>query len=77
MPDHDGCRDILRQALAMACAGAGIPGADLNISTAPPLVSAPPGQWQPMSCTCPHGTEFWIEPTGEQRAKWRAEGVTA
>ena len=75
MAEHSECRSVLRQSLARACGRAGIPGADLNISTAPPLVPAPPGQWQPMGYTCPHGTTYWIEPTGEQRAGWRAAGV--
>jgi hypothetical protein len=75
MADHDGCRDVLRRSLARACGRAGLPGIDATISAAPPLVSAPPGHWQPMGYTCPHGTTYWIEPTGEQRARWRAEGV--
>ena len=70
--DH-GCRDALRRALATACAAAGEPDMDLVISTEPPLIPDQPGRWRNMPATCPHGITYWIEPTGEQLARWVAE----
>jgi hypothetical protein len=76
MPDHSECRDVLKLNLAIACGNVGEPDMDLVISTEPPLIRARPGQWQPLACTCVHGTTYWIEPTGEQRAKWRARAAS-
>lgn len=63
--EHEKCRDFLRQqALAAGC--------DITVSTAPPLVPSPYGE----NCfKCPHGTTYWIEPTGEQIAEWVRDGV--
>lgn len=47
-------------------------GAEVHVSTLPPLVR---GAYEPAGFMCPHGKEFWIEPTGEQIADWAARGV--
>jgi hypothetical protein len=63
--DHAGCREQLRQqAVAL--------GLDVTVSTARPLVvgSYPPGGFR-----CPHGTQYWIEPSGEQIAQWHRDGT--
>lgn len=63
--DHTGCREHLRQSAAKY-------GSDVHVSTAPPLVQGP---YETAHFTCPHGTDFWIHPTGEQIAKWARDGV--
>ena len=66
MNDHDGpggCAEQLR---------IGMHPDDITISTEPPLVLGP---YTTSGFTCPHGTTYWIEPTGEQIAKWRAAGM--
>lgn len=47
-------------------------GMDVTVSTRPPLVQGP--YTQP-GMTCPHGTTFWFEPTGDQIAQWVRDGV--
>lgn len=65
MNGHEQCRDDLSAGMARL-------GIDVVVSTAPPIIVGPlPAQ----GYTCPHGTEYWIEPTGEQRAQWRRDGV--
>lgn len=65
MIDHEKCRDELRASMARL-------GIDVVVSTAPPIIVGPlPAQ----GYTCPHGTDYWIEPTGEQVAQWRRDGV--
>jgi hypothetical protein len=45
---------------------------DITVSTEPPLIRGP---YTTDGRMCPHGTTYWIEPTGEQVAEWRREGV--
>lgn len=47
-------------------------GAEITASTARPLVV---GLYGINGFRCPHGVEYWIEPTGEQIAQWAADGV--
>lgn len=47
-------------------------GAEVHVSTLPPIVM---GAHEPAGFRCPHGVEYWIEPTGEQIADWAARGV--
>jgi hypothetical protein len=47
-------------------------GAEIHVSTLPPLVQGP---YEIAGFRCPHGVEFWIEPTGEQVADWAARQV--
>lgn len=42
-------------------------GAEVHVSTLPPLVR---GTYETAGFRCPHGVEYWIEPTGEQIADW-------
>lgn len=57
--------DLLRQRLAAY-------DVDVSVSTAPPLVRGP----YPTECyTCPHGTQYWVEPTGEQIAQWHRDNA--
>lgn len=65
------CAEFLRTQLAAIGDAKGI-GADAVVSTARPLVASPYGEH---SFRCPHGVEYWIEPTGEQIADWAARGV--
>lgn len=71
MDDHDTCRETLRRSFALIAAMLGEPDMELTISTAPPIVE--PEWGASYGCTCPHGVTFWLEPTGDQLAKWRAE----
>ena len=47
-------------------------GAEVTVSTAPPLVLGP---YTTDPFICPHGVTYWMEPTGEQIAAWRRDGV--
>lgn len=47
-------------------------GCDVHVSRLPPLV---PGVYPESAFTCPHGVTYWMEPTGEQIARWVADGV--
>jgi hypothetical protein len=47
-------------------------GVEITVSVLPPLVEGP---YTTDSYTCPHGTTYWIEPTGEQIAQWVKDGV--
>lgn len=55
---HAACADFLKT----KAAGVGL---DVHVSTVPPLVAGP---YTTEPFVCPHGTAFWIEPTGEQIA---------
>jgi hypothetical protein len=61
MGDHGACAEELR---------IGMHPIEVTISTEPPLIRGP---WTTDGFTCPHGTTYWIEPTGEQVARWMAE----
>jgi hypothetical protein len=47
-------------------------GVEVVASTLPPLVVGP---YTTDPYVCPHGTTFWLEPTGEQIAAWVKDGV--
>lgn len=47
-------------------------GAEITVSTCRPLVRGP---YTTDGYKCPHGTTFWIEPTGDQIARWAADGT--
>lgn len=61
--DHSTCAQSLRDEMA---------GVEITISTSKPLVVGP---YTTDGFTCPHGTTYWIEPTGEQIAAWVRDGV--
>jgi hypothetical protein len=63
--DHSGCAGQLRDGMAAL-------DTEVTVSTEPPLIR---GTYTVTPFTCPHGQPYWIEPTGEQIAKWRAENV--
>ena len=42
-------------------------GAEIHVSTLPPLIQGP---YENAGFTCPHGTDYWIAPTGDQVASW-------
>ena len=49
-------------------------GADVTVSTAPPLITnayTVPGS----AITCPHGVDYYMEPTSEQIAQWAKDSV--
>lgn len=69
--DHAGCAQELLDVWRQACANIGGGYTEITVSTAPPLVPNP----YIHSLTCPHGITFWMEPTGEQIAEWRRNGV--
>lgn len=47
-------------------------GAEVTVSEAEPLVIGP---YTTAPITCPHGTVYWMEPTGEQIAQWVKDQV--
>lgn len=67
MSDHEQCREGVRADMAQI-------GIDVAVSTAPPIIVGP---MDVQGYTCPHGTTYWYwrEPTGEQVAQWRRDGV--
>ncbi len=64
--DHAGCRQWLKEGFSLL-------GCDVTVSTAPPLVTS---GYDLGPITCPHGVQFWHEPTGEQLMEW-AQGEAA
>lgn len=63
------CESILRDQWAQVC---GDSPTDITISTSTPLVAGP---YTTDGYRCPHGITYWIEPTGEQIARWVRDGV--
>jgi hypothetical protein len=63
--DHARCPDVLRNLSVET-------GCEITVSLARPLVAGP---YETGSFTCPHGTTYYIEPTGEQIAAWARGGV--
>ena len=61
---HEQCPNELRNILAAE-------GVEITVSEQPPLVDGP---YTTDPYTCPHGTTYWIEPTGEQIAAWARDG---
>lgn len=55
---HAGCEALLKTKATEA-------GIDVHVCTVPPLVAGP---YTTDPFVCPHGTAYWIEPTGEQIA---------
>lgn len=47
-------------------------GVEITVSTQPPLVLGP---YTEDAFECPHGSLFYLEPTGEQIAQWVKDGV--
>lgn len=45
---------------------------EVTVSTARPLVQGP---YELAGFECPHGVEYWAEPTSEQIADWAARRV--
>lgn len=45
---------------------------EVHVSTAAPLVQGP---YETPGYECPHGTVYWVAPTGEQIADWAARRV--
>ena len=75
MAEHHGdCAQELQESWAKVCAEeGGSPPTEITISTEPPLVANP----YITGMQCPHGVKFWIEPTGDQIARWRKEASDA
>lgn len=63
--DHSDCADLVRR-LALSL------GTEVTVSVEPPIVAGP---YTVDSFRCPHGTDYWVEPTGEQLAAWARDGV--
>lgn len=63
--EHKLCAGELRNMFARI-------GLDVVVSTAPPIVAGP---YTIAPYICPHGVRHWAEPTGEQIARWTAEGA--
>lgn len=63
--DHADCPAHLRGKAAAL-------GLDVTVSTAAPMVAGP---YTVDPFVCPHGARYWIEPTGEQIARWARDGV--
>lgn len=63
--DHAQCPAILRDGMAEM-------DVEITVSTSPPLVRGP---YTTDGFTCPHGTTYFIEPTGEQIAAWAKDGT--
>lgn len=64
-PDHATCANELTTGMAAM-------DVEITVSTLPPIVRGP---YTTDPHICPHGESFWIEPTGEQIARWTRDGV--
>lgn len=60
---HAMCQTVIRDTFAER-------GGEVTVSTAPPIIA----NGFTASFTCPHGVQFWCEPTGDQRAVWAGRG---
>ena len=63
--DHSLCAAYLRDWMAAA-------GCEVTVSTVPPIIAGP---YAHDGFICPHGTTYWLEPTGEQITQWAKDGV--
>lgn len=63
--EHEQCEHWLREGMANL-------GVEITVSTAPPIIETP---YTLAAMRCPHGTDFWLEPTSEQIAAWTRDGV--
>lgn len=63
--DLEACRAVLREGMASM-------GVEVTVSTARPLVA---DDYEVAAYQCPHGTMFYMHPTGEQIAQWVRDGV--
>ena len=63
--DHEQCGSWLKAQFAKL-------GADVFVTTAPPLIET---VYEQDPFICPHGTTFWHAPTSEQMAEWVRDGV--
>lgn len=64
------CAELLRKTMDGGVNG--MPVCDITVSTARPLIVGPYGV---NGYRCPHGVEYFIEPTSEQVVDWAARGV--
>jgi hypothetical protein len=64
-PFPHACDQVIRQGFADL-------DVEVVVSTQPPLVDGP---YTMPPHTCPHGTAYFAEPTGEQIAQWVKDGV--
>lgn len=64
------CAEFLRSTMAAGTSAQA--GCEITVSTARPIIVGPYGV---NGYTCPHGVEYWIEPTSEQIAKWAEAGT--
>lgn len=65
LPDHATCARTLIDGMSSQ-------GIDATVSDLPPLVAGP---YTADPFICPRGTSYWLEPTGEQIAKWVKAGT--
>lgn len=65
LADTPPCRRLLVDEMAKL-------GVDATASPAPPII---PTAYAAFSAFCPHGIEYWMEPTGDQIAAWAKAGV--
>jgi hypothetical protein len=65
------CAEFLRSTMAETQFD-GETGLEIHVSTQPPLTRGP---YTTDGFRCPHGTTYWIEPTGEQIADWAERRV--
>lgn len=63
--EHVECREWMKRRFAEL-------GADITVSTSPPLVKTPYDQ---TPFICPHGVTYYHAPTSEQIAQWARDGV--
>ena len=63
--NHADCPAFLRDGMARL-------GCEVTVSTLPPVVR---NDYDQGSFTCPHGVEFFMEPTSEQIYEWARDGV--
>lgn len=76
MRSHTGCMsELLSAAEAVATAAGGIPVSGLEIIEGVRPEERSP-KWHPMEVyTCPHGIEFYLQPTQAQLDAWAEAGT--
>lgn len=65
--DIDDCAGLLRRGMAT------LHNIDITVTTLRPIVR---GLYTRDPFVCPHKVAYWMEPTGEQIAKWAKDGVS-
>lgn len=68
--DDDACKAVL---VSTAAANPEPVAVDVHVGEQPPGWHAP--HLRPAGFRCPHGVQYWVQPTRQQVDQWEREGV--